>query len=305
MFFVSIYRILKFAIQGFWRNIWLSVITIIILVLTLFLITISVGLNLLADRTITSIREKVDISVFFVPETSEKEISALKSRLDNLTEVKNIEYVSREEALRRFQLKHQGESLIEETIKELEENPLGASLIIKAHQLEYYPSILEVLDESQYEDIIQSRDYEETEVVINRLSNITQRIKQIGFGLSLIFILIAIMVIFNTIRITIYTHREEIGIMKLVGASNWFVRLPFIVESILYALIACLITMAIFYPLLRGTAPFINNFFEGYNFDIFNYFRTNFWKILGLQIVFSIILSVLSSLVAIRKYLKV
>jgi len=302
---VFIYRTVKFSVQGFFRNIWLSIVTIVILVLTLFSITMVAGINVIADKAIESIQDKVDVSVYFKPDVSEKEILNVRYRLEELSQVKLVTYVSKEEALLRFKERHSDDKVIIESIEQLETNPLGATLVIKANTIDDYPSILSVLDNPDYSELIQDKNFEDNKMVISRLSDLSKRIQRIGMIISAIFIVIAVLIIFNTIRINIYTHREEIGIMKLVGATNWFVRAPFLVESLMYALLAVVVSMAILYPLLGVIAPQVNNFFEGYNLDLVNYFNSQFWRIVGLQSVFAVVLSVLSSSIAIGKYLRV
>lgn len=303
--FVFIYRTLKFAFKGFIRNIWLSIVTIIILILTLFSITMVAGINFVAEQAINSIKDKVDVSVYFKPDVTEDKIVNIRHRLEELSSVKLVDYVSKEDALLRFKDKHKDDPIILESINQLGENPLSATLIIQANSIDEYPDILSFLDNSDYDDLIQDKNFDDNEKVINQLSQISDKVENIGIIVSIIFIIIAILIVFNTIRINIYTHREEIGIMKLVGATNWFVRAPFIVESIIYALLAVVISMAILYPLLGVIAPQVSNFFEGYNLDLVSYFHENFWLIIGWQLGFAIILSIISSSIAIGRYLRV
>ncbi len=301
----STFRIIKLAWESFWRNVWLSVVTIVILVLTLFLISLTTTLNIVANAAVDSVKEKVDISVFFDPKAQETQVLATRDEIAELNEVKEITYISSEQALLDFQEKHKDDPTISESLEELEENPLGATLVIRAQRLEDYATILTFIEGTTYSSLILDKDFEDTEVVIEKLSRITERIQSIGLTVSIIFIAIAALVIFNTIRITIYTHRDEIGIMKLVGASNWFVRAPFIIESILYALLGTAITLALFYPFISFTAPYINTFFEGYDFSLYSYFSQHFWETMTLQLIIALLLSVISSMVAITRYLKV
>ena len=103
----------------------------------------------------------------------------------------------------------------------------------------------------------------------------------------------------------IYTHRNEIGIMRLVGASNWFIRLPFLVSSLLYTLLAMIIVVIIFYAFLSLLHPYLQTFFMGYNFNILTYFTNNFWNIFGLEFLLATIVNVTASLLAVGKYSKV
>lgn len=305
--FVSTYRTIKFAVQGFWRNIWLSVVTVIILVLTLLSISIVWGTNVVASQAIASIKDKVDVSVYFKPEVKADQVLAIQYRLEDMSQVKSVQYVSPEDALAKFKEAHKNDPVILESLNELKDNPLGATLIIKANNIDDYPEILKVLDDPNYSNLIYEEDksFEDSKSVITRLSDISHKVGKIGLVISGVFIIITILIVFNTVRINIYTHREEIGIMKLVGATNWFIRSPFLLESVLYGIISAGIAIAIFYPLLGVISPQVSNFFEGYNFNLINYFNSHFWLFLGFLILCAVLLSVVSSAVAIGKYLKV
>lgn len=303
--FVFTFRTIKFAFQSFFRNFWLSVVTIIILVLTIFSVTTVAGINYIAEKAIESVKDKIDVSVYFKPEVESGEVINVRYRLEELSTVKEVTYVSREEALDKFKEKHKDDPVILESIDQLEENPLSATLIIKAKTIDDYPSILLFLDDPDYGELIQDKNFDDNEKVISQLSTLSNKIETIGIIISIIFVVIAVLIVFNTIRINIYTHREEIGIMKLVGATNWFVRAPFLVESLIYAVLAVMICLAILYPLLGLVAPQVNNFFEGYSLDLVSYFNSNFWQIIGYQLAFSVLLSILSSSIAVGRYLRV
>lgn len=305
MLLVSLYRILKFAWQNFWRNIWLSVITVFILVLTLFSISILFTLNIVGDQAIKAVKDKVDIDLFFEATVTEDKIEATKAYLESLAEVKNVRYISKDEALENFREEHRDDPIIQQSLAELSENPLQATLVVKAKNIEDYPSVMVALDNSEFNYLIESRDFEDNQVVVDRLTSISARLSQIGLAVSAVFALIAFLVVFNTIRVTIYTYREELGIMKLVGASNAFIRFPFFMESLMYAIIASVATMMILYPLLVAVSPYINEFFAGYEFDMIAYFWTNFWNIFGLEFLVAVFLGIFSSMVAIGRYLRV
>ncbi|XOU94992.1 MAG: cell division protein FtsX [Candidatus Kerfeldbacteria bacterium] len=303
--FVFFTRTIKFALQGFIRNIWLSIVTIIILILMIFSVTMVAGINFVAEKAIDSVKEKVDVSVYFKPDALEEDIINVQYRLESLSEVKEVNYISKSVALDNFKEKHKDDEIILESINELDENPLSATLVIKANTIDDYPNILTVLENPDYTAIISDRNFDNNESVINRLSELSNQLERIGIIVSIVFIIIAILIVFNTIRINIYTHREEIGIMKLVGATNWFVRAPFLVESMLYAVLSVAITLALLYPLLSVITPQVNIFFEGYNLDIISYFNTNLIQIIAWQLAFVIVLNIISSSIAIGRYLRV
>lgn len=279
--------------------------TVFILVLTLFSVSLVYTLNVVADNAIKAVKDKVDIDLFFDPTVPEDKILAAKADIESYSEVKDVKYISQSEALERFKKEHEKEPIIQESISEMEKNPLPATLVVRAKRLEDYSKIIVTLDNSDYSHLITTRDFEDNQVVIDRLSNITKRIYQVGIGVSLIFVIIAVLVVFNAIRMNIYTQREELGIKRLVGATGLFIRMPFVVESIMYALLASIITILIVYPLLSAVAPYINTLFEGYDFDMFSYFTANFWKIFGFQVLIAVVISVISSMIAIGRYLRV
>lgn len=301
---LGVYRTTKLALQNFWRNLWLSIITIFILFLTLFSISIIAGLNLAADQAIKAVKDKVDVDIFFNKETPESEVLAAQLYLQGLENVKTVQYTSPEAALDTFKANHLDDENIQQSLEELADNPLPASLTVKAQNLNDYESILKSFEESEYNQYVQERNFTDHKSIIDKLSLITKRIYQIGITVSLIFIVFSLIMVFNTVRIAIYSHREELGIMRLVGATDWFIRAPFILEAILYALIASIGTMLLLYPLVLGATPYINHLFEGYDFDLLYYFHIYWWQIFVLQLFISLILSIVSSMVAIGKYLK-
>lgn len=307
MFTTTFSRVFTFAFQNFYRNAWLSVVTIVILSLTLFMISTLVTVQSLGNQAIDSVLSKVDVSVFFTSETSTQQVESLAEQLRDRPEVQTIRVVSADDALTEFREQNADDPVIQESIEELGLNPLGPVLILQANELEDYPRILEFFDTESVAPLIQDkdRDFASKQLVIERLTAIVKNLRQVGLFVVGVFILIAFLVIFNTIRITIYTHREEISIMKLVGASNNFVRVPFLIESVLYAIIATALTAALFYPAVISSAPSINNFFSGYEFSFLSYFQAEFWKVVLLQLGTAIVLSIFSAAVAVGRYLKV
>lgn len=301
----SIYRIFIFAGQSFWRNIWLSVVTITIIVLTFISIDSLIVVNIVTNAAIEIIKNKVDVSLYFRPDATEPQVLEVQTYLSSLTQVKEIKYVSQQEALEEFRQKHQKDSDIIASLEELEQNPIGATLQIKAKNIDDYPTIIEVLDNSKYNNLILDKNFDDHKIYITKIKNLADNIRKIGFITSGIFIAIALLIVFNTIRVAIYTHRQEIGVMKLVGATNWFIRSPFLLEAIFYGIIACVIAIAIIYPILNFIQPYLNNFFLTEEFNIIDYFNQNFWQIFGLELLVIIALNIASSSIAIRRYLKV
>jgi cell division transport system permease protein len=302
---ITILRIFKFAFQNFWRNIWLSLVTVTILVLTLFSINILVVLNFLAQAATASVQDKVDVSVYFKSDASDDVVKNVRSYLLGLSQVKEVKYVSREEALDNFKKLHQENQAIMSSLDELDQNPLGSTLVIKAKNPGDYSFILETLDNPEFINFIEDKNYDDHAEVIQKINNISSRVDKFGLVLALIFVFIAILIVLNTVRVAIYTHREEIGIMKLVGASDWFVRTPFLVEGAIYAFIAAVILMVLIYPILILSEPYINGFFDGQTVGLVAYYNQNFIYIFGAEFLALAVLNILSASLALNRYLKV
>ncbi len=300
---ISFKRIIKAGIKSFWRNGWLSAATISVMVLTLVVISTLLMLNVVASAVLTNLQDKIDVSVYFKLEANEEDILVVKSQLEKLNEVEKVEYVSRGQALNDFREKHKDNAYLIQSLQELGENPLEASLNIKAQTSSNYETINQFLEGISYNSIIDKVDYRQNKEIIDKLSYIIANIKMVGLSLSGALVLIVVLVTFNAIRLAIYSARDEIKIMKLVGANNWFIRGPFIVEGVLYGIISSLITLIILYLIFWLVSPSLSGFLPiG---DIFSYFQANLWAFVLVLSGVGVVLGMLSSFFAIRKYLKV
>ncbi|MEK7168049.1 MAG: permease-like cell division protein FtsX [Patescibacteria group bacterium] len=305
MFLLSLGRSIIFALQSFWRNIWLSIATIFVVTLALLSINFLVGINAISESAVNLVKEKVDVSVYFKPSIKESKIAEVKSHLETIPQVKSIVYRSPEDNLAEFKSRHQDDQTITETLSEVEGNPLGATLIIKAKKLADYPEILQAVDNPAYAELIEEKSYDDHQTVISRINGLADSVKKGGLVVSIIFVIIAALIIFNTVRIAIFTHNTEIGVMKLVGASNWFVRSPFVIENVISGIIACIISTITIYIILFFAQPYIVNFFQGVDVNLISYFNIHFIAIFGLELLGIVLLNIVSSLLALGRYLKV
>ncbi|MDD5109602.1 MAG: permease-like cell division protein FtsX [Patescibacteria group bacterium] len=305
MIIVTLYRIVRFAWQGFWRNFWLSVATVSIIVLASLTVNTLLALNVVADSAVKSLQQKIDISIYFDPGADEATVLEVQDYLAKLSQVASVRYISPAVALQELRLRHSDDAMILQALEDLGENPLGATLIVTAHQPEDYPEIAKILDRSPYKGLVTEENFSTHRATIDEIIAIASRVNRTGLAISLFFVVIAILIAFNTIRVTIYTHREEIAIMKLVGASNAIITAPFVVEGVLYALIASVITAVVTLIGINGIQPQLQNFFTGTPLNLAQYFTENFFTIFGLQLVGITLLNVVASTIAIRRYLKV
>jgi len=301
---LSLYRIIKFSFQDIVRNVWLTIVTITILLLALFSINTLLTVRLISDNAVAAIKEKIDISLYLKPDTVESEIIALKNKIAASPKVKNVIYTSKQSAIDSFRAKYENDPTVLAALKELGKNPLSPSLTVIPNNFDESNLVindLKMLDNS----IIESRDFSDNATILNKISNITKRVNEVGLGLILIFVLTSLLVVYNAIRVAIYTHRQEIEIMRLVGASNFFIYMPYMFSALVYALLSVLIIISVFYPFLTLLQPYLEAFFMGYNVNILAYFVDNFWFIFGAQFLVVLVINIVASLFAVRKYARV
>ena len=302
--FTSIKRIFKSGWQNFFRDGGLAVATVFILVLAISLATSLFLFQELSQFLISSLEEKADISVYFKEEVPEIDILEVKEELAKVPEVKEIKYVSKEEALKTFVQRHKDNPVIMKTLAlpEFRDWKPPATLNIKAWQVAQYEAIISFLKTRPFENLIEV-DYYQRKPVIEKIFAITSGISRAGIVLSLVLAVTAILVTFNTIRLAIYNSAEEIKIQRLVGASNWFIGSPFLVQGAVSGILAALICLLIFSLIIWGLSPKVEIFFSGLN--IFQFFVSNFWEIILIQFTTGILLGTVSSFLATQKYLKI
>ena len=301
--FLTIGRTIKQSWINFLRNGWLSIAAVSVLILSLYTIGVLSVMAITTNNILKGIENKIDISVYFKSDIPETKILQVKKDLENYEEIKSVNYISKDQALENFKKNNANEPVIMQSLKEIGDNPLLASLVIKANNSSQYQSIADYINEAPFKDDVSRVNYEKNKDIINNLTNVIHRIKKIGLFISLIFGAISILIIFNTVRVTIYTHRQEIEVMRLVGASNTFIRLPYIFEGIFYGVLASLLSMGLLFATIKSISQWGNMAVLSQN--LFNVLGNNFWLLLGIQASIGIFLGMISSWIAMRKYLKI
>ena len=251
---------------------------------------------------ITELQEKVDISVYFTDEALEDDILSVKNEIEHISEVKEVEYVSKDKALADFTLRHKDDPVLMEALDEVVINPFLASLNIKAFTASQYEAVSGFLESADL-DIVENINYHERKPVIDSIFKLTSNLGTAGIIVSVLLAVIAILVAFNTIRLSIYSSREEIKIQRLVGASNWFIRGPFLAQGAIVGVFAAIISflvIVLFAWILN--AKFAILF---YGLNLFSLLMASFWKFLLIQLFIGISLGMLSSFIAVRRYLRV
>ncbi len=299
-------RTAKYAFQDFWRNFWLSLITLTVILVALFTVNALLLIKTISEYTLQTIEKKIDVSVFINPGVEESVILDLRARLLGLPQVKDVLYISANEALEAMKRSHGSDATIIESLSELDGNPLGAQLVVQAQSTKDYDPIVSLLAEERYRSLVADKNFDEHTYIIERVSAISERVRTIATVLSALFGAIALIVVFNTLRIIIYTHREEIAIMRLVGATNWFIRMPYLWQSVIYSVLALGLLLIAWYPLIGVVEPYVNDLFsETTRINLLGFYNSNFFLLFGTQFLGLLILLGLASILATRKYSKV
>ncbi len=305
MFFVTLYRLVKLALQNFFRNFWLSIVTITIIVLSLFSVSILMGIGAMSDAVLSVVNEKVDIALYFKPNVSEEVVIVTRERVMQIPEVGNVQLITADEAFEQFKEKHSEDPLVKDAISELDTNPLSSVLLVTAKNINSYDRVLSEINNLNISEFVEDIESQDRRILVSRLKDITRRL---SFGvtiMSLFFSAISVLVVFNTIRLGIYAHKEEIGIMKLVGASNWFVRMPFLINGFFYAILSAIVFWVMFMGVLNWFDASMSAFFGEIGFSPKVYFSQNFVILFLQQVLVLTVVNVISAWVAIHRYLRV
>lgn len=297
-----ILRILQYGFKNFRRNGWLSTVTIIIMSLALLVFLGLILFRVATKAAIDSIQDKIDISVYFKSTTPEDQILSIKASLEALPEVKSVSYVSADQALEIFKNRHRDDEIVSQAINELNVNPLLASINIKAHRSDDYAKIDQYLNSADLSQFIESISYARNQIIIDKLTVIIHNIERSGFILTIILAILSGLVVLNTIRLAIYSNREEINIMRLVGASNSLVRGPYMVEGLLTSGVAAAISIILALPVIYLVSPYLKVFIS--NLDLWQYFISHLVSLFFYQLLFGAFVGVVSSFIAVRRYLK-
>lgn len=307
MFFTNLRRIIRTGFVNFWRNSFVTAASILVMTTTLFVLGSFLFLDAMLDQTLQNIRERVDINVYFLPDAVESDIFAFQDRLENLPQVTNVEYQSREDVKIDFEARHSNDEVIADALSELDDNPFGAVINVQADDPSQYALINEFIESdaslnNQGERIIQEANFNRNVDAINRLTDIISAVDFLSLAVLIFFAFISILITFNTVRLAIYNSRDEISVMRLVGASNTYIRGPFVIEGIMYGIASALITLLLFYPFTKWIGDSAATFFGSTN--LLDYYVDNFSSFFIILTLTGIVLGSISSFLAVKKYLQ-
>ncbi|MFA6190275.1 MAG: permease-like cell division protein FtsX [Candidatus Staskawiczbacteria bacterium] len=305
MISTNLKRIINFAVKDFSRNKGISIAAIFVLVITIMLVTGLFFFQNMMGYLTTQIQDRIDITAYFSEGVGEQEILNIKDEIFKLApNIKKIEYVSKDQALEIFNTNHQSDSTLSQALQEVGTNPFLPSLNITTNgDPLQYAQIANLLQTSNFSDMVDSVDFSQKKDIIEKVYSITSNINMIGLIIGVILLFLAILVVYNTIKLAIESSGEEINTMRIVGASDWFIRGPFMVQGVIYGLIAfgvCILISGISAGLLSGKMAII---LPGFN--MFGFFLTNLWAFILIQLGFGVGVGVISSLMVVKKHLQV
>lgn len=305
--FVTQIRIIKAGMINFIRNATLAIAAMAVMVITLTIVLFSIIANATFSNTIQQITDKIDISVYLKDTVTEDQRNELISGLKGIQNVRQVNFVSKDDALEAYKDANQDNPDLLVAISQTD-NPLPASLQVKPrdpNKIEEIRSYLEKpeVKELQSDETSYSGDRKEA---IDKISKATTFLRQAGIVGIAIFTIVSMLIIFNTIRMAIFNRRDELQIMRLLGASTWFIRGPFVVETVIYGILSAVVSVAI----CNSLFVISSSAFDASSLGILDisfandYFADRFWLILTLQLGIGILIGAASSVVATRRYLK-
>ena len=305
MFLVTFARLLKYSVQGFFRNFWLSFVCITTIVLAFVLVDVLGGMGIVSNDVVNSIKNKIDVSIYIKNTATEDQIFAIKNEITGLKGVKSITYISKQEALDNFKKRHDNNALLLSSLAELETNPIGGTLVIKATSTNDYSLILEYVSKFQYANLIEDTNYTDNKAIINKINLFNVNISKGILLVSIFFGFISAVTVLNTLRITIYSRRKEIEIMRFLGASWSFIKVPFILEGIFYLVFGWFLSILLYYGILLFIAPYSSIFFSFYKADVVNLIMSNSINTIIVEFIIGLAITTFASILSIRKYAKV
>ena len=292
------------------RNSFVSFSVIFIMTVSLFIVGFSLLFGQVMNDVVKELRNKVDVTVYFVTDTPEEQVLAFHDRLQELSQVKEVFYVSQETALEEYRKRHEndpdllhGLDLLQETTTP---NPFRARLSIRAQQSGNFESIVRFLEnEDVLSDnptpIIAKIDFYQNRQVIMRLSSVVDTATLLTRVVIALLIFISFIIVFNIIRLIIYLSREEIKVMRLIGAEDWYVRAPFLVSGGIYGLVGSILATVLLYPISYWLSPVVKRFFEGQG--LFSYYVSEFFMLVLILTALGVFVGVFSSYLSSHRYL--
>lgn len=302
---VTFIRMCRYGVNNFSRNAWLTVAATAVMTITLFIIFASVASRQVLVDTLAVFRDNVTMAIYVDTDTAEEDVETIQRELEALDSVVSVNYTTPSEAREQFVQDQRNNLEVLEAVSESDNKFPGTFDIVvedinDTTELKEYTDTSELVQENKQREPSFAGERRQTIENIGRTVNFAQ---QVGIGLSIVFVVVSMLIIFNTIRMAIFNRREEIQMMKLIGAERSFIRGPFLVEAIVYGFFAAIVASALGYGLLYGAAPTLAAFEINVQPTIdFMTFYAGF--VVLAMIAIGAVIGVISSLLATRRYLR-
>ncbi len=300
-------RIIRTGVVNFGRNMWLAIAAMAIMIVTLTIILFSVIVNATFTNTVAQITDKIDVSVYLKDTVTEEQSQQLVSGLKKLHGVAKVTYLSKDQALAAYRQQNAGDAALLQAIDETD-NPLPATIRVKPVDLNDIDSIRAYIDKPAVLALQSdpSRDSGNRREAVDKITHATNILRRAGIGAVVVFATISVMIIFNTIQMAIFNRRDELQIMRLLGASTWFIRGPFVVEAIIYGIFSAVASLL----LINAVFVTASGSLQATSFGLLDisysqaFFEGHYWTLLSVQLALGILIGAVSSIIATRRYLK-
>ncbi len=303
---ITFSRIIRTGMVNFVRNAWLSIAAMAVMIITLTIVLFSVITNATFNNTIAQITSKIDVSVYLKDSAQQAQVDRLLGNLRNLPNVQQVTYLNKQQALDAYRQQNVGNTQLLNAVNEAE-NPIPATIRVKPWDLNKIQTIQASLEQKKYKPLIDQISYNgDRKAAIDKIAHATDLLKRAGIIAVAVFAVISVLIIFNTIQMAIFNRRDELTIMRLLGASTWYIRGPFVVEALLYGVISALTSVLLIHSLFVAS----NSALQASSLGLLDinyaatYFHAHFWQLLAMQLVLGILIGAASSIVATRRYLK-
>ena len=293
---------------NFVRGLWLALAAMAIMIITLTIILFSLIANATFGHTVDQIANQVDVSVFLKDTITDAQAQQFVSSIRKQPDVKRVEYLNKQQAQANFIKQNNGNETLQSAVIETG-NPIPATIHVYPRNLNDISHISKFLTKAQYQDLqtAGSPSYNgDRKKAIDNITHATNILRRAGVAAVIIFALISVLIIFNTIQMAIFNRRDELQIMRLLGASTSFIRGPFVVESIIYGILSAVVSVLLINALFVTASSSL----QATSFGLLDisysqsFFESHYWLLLTIQLGLGILIGAASSVIATRRYLK-
>lgn len=299
-------RVFVIGAHSFLRNAWLSVAATIVMTITLSCILVTFFASYTLNNTVESFTQRIDVSIFFKNDATKEQIDDFSEdlRKNSSLGVREITYISKDEARESFEQQNKDDLSTLQAISQAAD-AFPASIRVKTLDTAKLEEVVKIARDDTYKEVVDTDSYEDNSKrnAVQTLGNVAKFLRNAGLVATVVFGIISILVILNTIRMTIFNRRDEIEIMQLIGASKWYIRGPFLVEASLYGIIAGFLAVLFFYGVVLGQAPKLGNYVEEIRPTVAQ-FNEWIWILVPVILGAGVFIGSFSAYLAIRKHLK-